>query len=338
MTLSVDPDVERGSGPAPAPAPERGQRPGLRSRMAVRTALDREASWRPRWFWGALAAPGGLWMLLFFLVPFYVVVCIAFGGIDPLFRTPKPAWDPLFWTGNNFSFTWQELTGRLAFLGAPILRTIWYTAAASILAMLIGYPVAYFVARYGGRRKALYLVALIAPFFVSYMMRMLAWIDLLQVNGYVNSIIHAFGLGRVNWLDGKPITVILGLVYGYIPYLIVVLYAGLDRIDERHLEAARDLGLNRTQTFVHVTLPLSRPTLLAGGIVTVLPMLGDYYTNQLLSGSPHTTMIGNVIEGELGNPLLVGQGGALSVLMLIVLLIPLVYYVRQTAKASAERA
>ncbi|MHB8504928.1 MAG: ABC transporter permease [Acidimicrobiales bacterium] len=338
MTTSVDAEVAGAPLPGGPPPPGRRARPGWGRRMALRTALDKESSWRPRWLWAALSAPGALWLLLFFVVPFYVVTAIAFGGIDPLFRTPTPAWDPVYWTGSNLSFTWQELTGKLAFLGSPILRTIWYTAAASALSMLIAYPVAYFVARYGGRRKALYLVALIAPFFVSYMMRMLAWIDLLQVHGYVNRVINFLGLGTVNWLGGKSITVILGLVYGYIPYLVIVLYAGLDRIDQRHLEAARDLGLTRAQTFVRVTLPLSRPTLLAGGIITVLPMLGDYYTNQLLSGSPHTTMIGNVIEGELGNPLLVGQGDALAMLLLIVLLIPLVYYVRQTARMSAELA
>ncbi len=94
-------------------------------------------------------------------------------------------------------------------------------------------------------------------------------------------------------------TVILGLVYGYIPYLILVLYAFLDRIDQRLIEAARDLGLSRWRTFWHVTIPLSKPALIAGTFITVLPMLGDYYTNQLLSGAPGTTMIGNVIEGQL---------------------------------------
>ncbi len=150
--------------------------------------------------------------------------------------------------------------------------------------MAIAYPVAYFVSRYAGRRKALYLVLLIAPFWVSYMMRMLAWIDLLQQNGFLNTALSFFALpGDTDWLGGKSITVILGLVYGYIPYLILVLYAGLDRIDASLLDAARDLGLGRWRTFCRVTVPLSKPTIIAGAFITVLPMLGDYFTTQLLS-------------------------------------------------------
>ena len=124
------------------------------------------------------------------------------------------------------------------------------------------------------------LILLIAPFWISYMMRMLAWIDLLQTNGYMNQILGAVGLpGNTNWLGGRWYTVVLGLVYGYIPYMILVLYAGLDRIDGSLLEAGRDLGLSRARTFVKVTLPLSRQPILTGMLITVLPMLGDYFTN-----------------------------------------------------------
>jgi spermidine/putrescine transport system permease protein len=140
-----------------------------------------------------------------------------------------------------------------------------------------------------------------------------------------------------NWLGGRSVTVVLGLVYGYIPYLVIVLYAGLDRIDAGYLEAARDLGLNRFQTFWRVTLRLSRPTILAGMLITVLPMVGDYFTNQLLSASPGTTMIGNAIEGQLDVSDLQGPGAALAVALLVLLLAPLLYYVRATARQSAER-
>ena len=131
------------------------------------------------------------------------------------------------------------------------MRTLWYTAVARRSALLIGYPAAYFVARFAGRRKALFLILLIAPFWISYMMRMLAWIDLLQTNGYVNKVLGAIGLpGDTNWLGGKLVSrSSFGLVYGYIPYLILVLYAGLDRIDGSLLEAGRDLGLGRIRTF-----------------------------------------------------------------------------------------
>jgi ABC-type spermidine/putrescine transport system permease subunit I len=207
-------------------------------------------------------------------------------------------------------------------------------AIASILSLLIGYPAAYFVARFAGRRKGLFLVLLIAPFWISYMMRMLAWVDLLQTGGYVNKALGWVGISPVNWLGGKPATVILGMVYGYIPYLILVLYAGLDRIDPSLIEAGRDLGLGRIRTFARITLPMSRQPILTGLLITVLPMLGDYYTNQLLSGAASTSMIGNLIQGQLGTPGLEGQGAVLSLLLLLVLLVPMIYYVVATNRSS----
>ena len=211
-------------------------------------------------------------------------------------------------------------------------------AIASVLSLLIAYPAAYFVTRFAGRRKLLFLALLIAPFWISYMMRMLAWIDLLQTDGYVNRALLDLHLisQPVNWLGGKPATVILGLVYGYIPYLILVLYAGLDRIDQRLLEAGRDLGLNRAQTFLRVTLPLSRQAILTGMLITALPMMGDYFTNQLLSGSSSTAMIGNVIDGQLNTSSQEAQGAVLALLLLVFLLVPMLYYVAKTRRTTVE--
>ncbi len=311
-------------------------RPPLRDRVRARNERDRRESWRPRWFWAALAIPGAFWLIVFFVLPFYVVISVAAGALDPIFQSPIPVWNPVQWSGANFANLFREAS----FLWPPIARTLVYTAIASALSLVIAYPVAYFVTRYAGRRKTLFLVLLIAPFWVSYMMRMLAWIDLLQTNGWVNSVLewlHLMNRGNpTSWLSGHPATVILGLVYGYIPYLIVVLYAGLDRIDGRLLEASRDLGLGRWRTFWRVTVPLSRQTILAGMFITVLPMIGDYFTNQLLSATPSTTMIGNVIEGQLGIANLAGDGAAASVCLLVILLIPMIYYVRSTTRASRE--
>jgi spermidine/putrescine transport system permease protein len=170
------------------------------------------------------------------------------------------------------------------------------------------------------------------------MMRMLAWIDLLQTNGYINKVLGYLGLPQVDWLGGRWYTVVLGLVYGYIPYLILVLYAGLDRIDGSLLEAGRDLGLGRARTFMRVTLPLSRQPIMTGMLITVLPMLGDYFTNQLLSGTTGTTMIGNQIDTQLGTQGFEGQGAVLSLLLLLVLVVPMAYYVRATARSAREAA
>ncbi|HLN05823.1 MAG TPA: ABC transporter permease, partial [Acidimicrobiales bacterium] len=287
-----------------------------------------------RWVWGLFSGPGIVTLIVLFVVPFYVVIAIAAGTLD-IFESPVPAWNPLHWRAGNFTSIFGDLVGRGAFIGPEFVRTVVYVVIASLLSLVIAYPTAYFVTRWAGRRKVMFLLLLIAPFWVSYMMRMLAWIDLLQTNGYVNKVLGDLHLTSqpVNWLGGKASTVILGLVYGYIPYLILVLYAGLDRIDQRLLEAGRDLGLNRWRTFMRITLPLSRQTIMTGMLVTALPMMGDYFTNQLLSATPRTAMIGNLIDGQLSTPGLLPQGSALSLLLLVVLLPLMIYYVLQTYAA-----
>jgi ABC-type spermidine/putrescine transport system permease subunit I len=290
-----------------------------------------------RLFWAALAAPGIIWLAVLFIVPFYAILAIAGGQLD-IFGNPVAVWNPLHWSGTNFTAAWHDLVGASAFVGPILLRTLVYVALASLISLLIAYPAAYFVARFAGRRKALFLILLIAPFWISYMMRMLAWIDLLQTDGYVNKVLSSLHLisQPVDWLGGMSITVVLGLVYGYIPYLILVLYAGLDRIDPALIEAGRDLGLGRVRTFVRVTLPLSRQPILTGMLITVLPMLGDYFTNQLLSGTTGTTMFGNVIDDQLTSSggVLEGQGAVFALLFLLVLTAPMIYYVVATNRSS----
>jgi ABC-type spermidine/putrescine transport system permease subunit I len=289
-------------------------------------------------FWIALAAPGMIWLVLLFIVPFYAVLAIAMGKLDQLFESPVAVWNPFQWSSENVIDVWHDLVGSASFAGPIVARTVLYVAIAALLCLLIGYPAAYFVARFSGRRKGLFLILLIAPFWISYMMRMLAWIDLLQTNGIANKMLSWVGVSPINWLGGKSVTVILGLVYGYIPYLILVLYAGLDRIDPALIEAGRDLGLSKARTFARITLPLSKQPILTGLLITVLPMLGDYYTNQLLSGAASTSMIGNLIQGQLGTPGLEGQGAVLALLLLLVLLIPMIYYVIATNRSSKVAA
>ena len=291
-----------------------------------------------RLFWVVLAAPGIIWLTLLFIVPFYAMLAIAAGYVNPVFGYPVAAWNPLNWSSVNLSAAWRDLVGTGAFVGPIAVRTLVYVAAASLLSLLIAYPTAYFVARFAGRRKGLFLVLLIAPFWISYMMRMLAWVGLLQLDGYVNKalmFLHLIGQ-PVNWLGGLWYTVVLGLVYGYIPYLILVLYAGLDRIDPALIEAGRDLGLGRVRTFLRVTLPMSRQAILTGMLITVLPMLGDYYTNQLLSGTTGNTMLGNVINTQLSTPGLQGEGAVFSLFFLLALMIPMIYYVIRTNRTSRE--
>ena len=309
------------------------------ARQARRARRAREPA-RRNLFWIGLAAPGIIWLILLFIVPFYAVLAIAMGQLNRLFESPIAVWNPLGWSSSNVINAVRDIVGSTSFAGPIVVRTAVYVGIASLLCLLIGYPAAYFVARFAGRRKALFLILLIAPFWISYMMRMLAWIDLLQSNGYLNKALTFLHLSShpVNWLGGLPVTVILGLVYGYVPYIILVLYAGLDRIDPALIEAGRDLGLGRVRTFLRVTLPLSRQPILTGLLITVLPMLGDYYTNQMLSGSAGTSMIGNLIQGQLGTPGLEAQGAVLSLLLLLILLVPMIYYVVATNRSTREAA
>jgi ABC-type spermidine/putrescine transport system permease subunit I len=324
---------------APATAREPGDAgPKPPHGRGARRASARADAWRPRWFWPAFAAPGMLWLVVLFLLPFYVVLSIAFGAIDPLFRTPVPVWNPVQWNPFQFQLLYDRIVGPGGFLGPAFARTFLFVAAASALCLLLAYPVAYYVTRYAGRRKGLLLVGLLAPFWVSYMMRMLAWVNLLESDGMVNRLLVNAGLlaEPFGWLAGQPVTVTLGLVYGYIPYMVLALYAGLDRVDQRLLEAARDLGASRRRTFVLVTLPLSRQAILAGLVVTALPMFGDYFTNDLLSGSPRTSMVGNLVNDAIGSPGQGGQAAALVLVMMALLALPMVLYIRATARASRE--
>ena len=245
---------------------------------------DKARGWFPRWFWPSFAAPASFWLLLFFVVPFYVIVAVAFGTIDPVFLTPKPVYSPLRWDTTSFQNVLSDLFTAHTITNQTFLRTLVYVGIATTLCLLLGYPVAYFIARHAGKAKAFFLIAFVAPFWISYMMRMFAWVNLLQPTGYVNRILIALHLQSkpIAFLEGKPSTVVMGLFYGYVPYMILPLYGMLDRISGSTLEAARDLGAGQIRTFVRVTLPLSRQAILAGCIIVALPMFGDYFTQSLL--------------------------------------------------------
>ena len=295
---------------------------------------------RFRGLWPALAAPGIIWLLLFFVAPMYVVLCIVFGTVDPIFRTAVPVWNPLQWNPSQFTYVLTHIVGPDGVFGPALVRTAVFVVTASALCLLIAFPVAYYVARLAGRRKGLLLTLLIAPFWISYMMRMFAWVNLLQDDGLVNSVLSLGGLFHpdINWLTGQPVVVVLGLVYGYVPYMILPLYAGLDRLSQPVLEASRDLGANRVSSFWRVTLPLSRPTIVAAMLLTCLPMLGDYFTSDMLSASPKTAMVGNLINDSVLTPGQTGQAGAFVMLVFLAALLPMLYYIRVTGRRDEVAA
>jgi ABC-type spermidine/putrescine transport system permease subunit I len=287
-----------------------------------------------RRLWPALALPGTVWLIALFLVPFYAVMAVAFSGSINIFGEPVPAWNPLDWKYGTFR---QVISDSISGPYQEVwIRTGVYSVLALALCVVIGYPVAYYTARLAGKRRGLILALLLAPWWINYITRMLAWVNLLQEDGYVNKTLGFFGIAPVSWLDGNAYTVVIALAYGYLPFFIIPLYASLDRIDPRLLEASRDLGMSPVQTFLRVTLPLSKLGLITALVLTALPMAGDYYTNTIVSGSPNTNMIGNQIELFLLQGPLKHYGASLVLLLSLVLLFFMAYYLILTQRASRD--
>src|SRR2546421_1972082 len=262
---------------------------------------------------------------------------MAMGRVNLLLQ-PVPAWDPTTW---NPGFLSKAFSGALpgGEFWPSVRNTIVYVGVSLALCFAIGYPVAYYVARHARRTKALLIVLLVIPFWVSYLLRMLAWIGLLSSDGYVNQLLQSIGVANPpDWLNGNAYSVILALVYGYIPYFILPVFAGLDRIDRSQIEAARDLGATPLKAFLHVTLPLSRPSILAGAALVVLPMFGDYYTNDLISASPRTNMLGNEINLFVQGGPEKNLGASLVIVLMAILLVAMAYYAYQTARDTRRFA
>jgi len=308
-----------------------------RRRRRRRDASDqRTGVWYPRWYWPSFVAPGAIWLALMFVLPFYVVFAVAFGSVDKVFRLPVPYYAPWWWSFGTFNQTLTKFYEYPHIYQDPLIRTFEYVIAASVICLVLGYAVAYYTARYATRYKVLILILLVSPFWISYLMRIYAWQGLLDAGGPINKLLQPVGFGDTRFLEGKPVTVILGLVYGYIPFMILPIYASLDRIQESLLEAGRDLGGSGASTFWRVTLPLSRPAILAGIVIVTLPMFGDYYTNDLL-GTTKTSMFGNLIaqqrEASGGST----QAASLVLILSVIVLLPMLYYLRET-KRQVEQA
>ena len=289
-----------------------------------------------RWIWRALAVPGLVWLAVFFVVAFYAIISVGLGNVTTLYE-PVPHWNPLDW---NVGYIWQGLKAVLpgGDTWDTFLRTIIYVFVAVVLSLAIGYPVAWYAARHAGRWRGLILVLLVLPFWISYLMRMFAWTNLLAENGYASRALNSLSIDTLfqklglldgsDWLGGQHIAVILALVYGYVPYLILPLFAALDRIDQRYIEAARDLGASPAGAFWRVVVPLSKTGTLAGIVLIALPMFGDYYTPDLISGSPKTAILGNAINGYVQGGPDKSLGAALTILLSAFLLVFMLYYLR----------
>jgi len=284
--------LERAQGLTAAAAAEPVRRP-LRQRLA-----------------GAIfVVPGVAWLALFFLIPLVIVLVFSFGtkdaaghvslaklGLQNYLQATRPEYIPAFANG---------------------LR---YAAITTVLSIAIGYPIAYWISRYGGRRKILLLILVMLPFWTSYLIRTYAWMIILRDNGVLNSLLQALGLtSEPIPLLNTDFSVVLGMTYGFLPFAILPLYVSIDRMDQNLVQAARDLYANGRQAFLHVTLPITMPGIVAAALLTFIPAIGDYVTPDLLGGA-QTTTIAKVVQVVFTSGRDWPYGSALGFLLMVITL------------------
>ena len=253
--------------------------------------------------------PGVAWLAIFFLLPLLIIVIVSFGTNDA--RGHVILSNP---TLKNYA----QAT-RPEYIPA-FLNSLRYASITTILSIGIGYPIAYWISRYGGHRKALLLVLVMLPFWTSYLIRTYAWMIILRDNGVVNSILQATGLiSDPIILLNTDFSVILGMTYGFLPFAILPLFVSIDRLDPNLVHAGRDLYATGRDAFLHVTLPLTMPGIIAASILTFIPAMGDYVTPDLLGGA-QTTTIAKIVQVLFTAGRDWPYGSALGFLLMIVTL------------------
>jgi spermidine/putrescine transport system permease protein len=262
-----------------------------------------------------LLGPGLIWLILFFAIPMYFMGRLALesGTLE---------------TGFQFTWEWSNFTDSVSRFDSQFVRSFLYAGTATIVALLIAYPLAYAIAFRGGRWKNALLLAVVAPFFTTYLIRTIAWTTILSDDSFVVDVMRTINLvgedGRVLATGGA---VIAGLTYNFLPFMVLPIYASLERIDERLIEAAKDLYASSRQAFLRVTFPLSAPGVVAGTLLTFIPAAGDY-VNAFFLGSINQAMIGNRIQSlylfERDYP----TAAALSFTLMAAILIAVFVYIR----------
>jgi spermidine/putrescine transport system permease protein len=227
----------------------------------------------------------------------------------------------------EFSWHWANYSEALELYDSQFVRSFVYAGAATVLSLLLAYPLAYTIAFKAGRWRNLLLFAVIAPFFTTYLIRTIAWETILSDESPVTEVLKAIGLAPSGHVLATSGAVIAGLTYNYLPFMILPLYASLDRIDVRLIEAAKDLYSSATQSFLRVTLPLSAPGIVAGTLLTFIPAVGDYVNAQFLGGVGNR-MIGNVIQSLYLSQSDYPSAAALSFVLMVFIMIVVVIYIR----------
>jgi len=286
-----------------------------------------------RW---AVILPPAVWMTIFLLIPLAVVFKISFSEAV----VARPPYLPLLTFSDDGSVQLTLHLSNYLFLGqdtlyiAAYLNSIKIAFISTVLALLVGYPIAYFIARSPDRWRNILLMLIILPFWSSFLLRVYAWIGFLKNNGVINNALQAIGLPQITMLY-TDFGVYVGIVYTYLPFMILPLYTNLVKLDDALLEASADLGARPFRTFLSVTLPLSMPGIIAGSMLVFIPAIGEYVIPTLL-GSPSTLMIGRVLWDEFFANRDWPLAASVAIAMLIVVVVPLML-LQNAQNAVVER-
>jgi putrescine transport system permease protein len=287
--------------------------------------------------WLVIAVPY-VWMLLFFAIPLLIAFKISFSQAS----IAMPPYTPLLvWhdgqPGLDIHFkNYLYLVKDVLYVSA-YLSSIKIAVISTFLCLLIGYPMAYAIARMNPATRNIALMLVVLPSWTSFLIRIYAWIGILKNNGLLNNMLMWIGLiDQPLAILHTPIAVYIGIVYAYLPFMVLPLYANLVKLDNRLLEAASDLGARPWRTFLRITLPLSKAGIIAGSMLVMIPVVGEFVIPEMLGG-PETLMIGRILWQEFFNNRDWPVASAVSIVMLLLLLVPIVFFHRSQAKDLEAR-
>src|SRR5262245_30457935 len=304
---------------------------------ALQWCVDRAQRWGVRGRHLVIAVPW-IWLALFFLIPFIIVVKIS---LAPSVFVGQPPYGPLMeWTSDHYLTlklniqNYLDLGGKDALYLDAFLYSLKVAAVSTLFCLLLAYPMAYGIARANATWRNTLLLLVVLPFWTSFLVRVYAWIGLLRNNGLINNVL--MGLGIIN----EPIVMMqtdfamyVGIVYSYLPFMILPLYSNLEKHDLTLLEAATDLGATPLRAFLRITLPLSMPGIIAGSMLVFIPAVGEFVIPRLLGGTD-SLMIGRVLWDEFFTARSWPRASAVAVLLLLVLVLPIMIFQRYQARES----
>jgi putrescine transport system permease protein len=282
-----------------------------------------------------------LWLLIFFLVPFLIVLKISFANMDPLGRPP---YEPVFQWLQEGALQIKLLISSYVYLfNEPLYVSAWLysikvAAISTLLCLCLGYPMAYAIARAEPSTRNLYLMLIILPFWTSFLLRVYAWIGLLKTDGVINNVLTFLGIiDSPLAMMNTSFAVYIGIVYSYLPFMILPLYSNLEKHDNTLLEAAQDLGAGPIRSFLRITLPLSFPGVVAGSLLVFIPAVGEYVIPSLL-GRTDQLMVATLLSDEFFRNRDWPKASAVAIAMLLLLVVPIMVFQRfQNKELEAQK-